>query len=238
MLTPSFVLDYVKARLGLPYTPIEYTDDNILDYIRKTSLRTFSRKMPHKNKVVMNLNDDSIKTEVNNEFRIIDPDGVSIIAIVEVLDDMTGMIFSGYPYYGLLGGTIEDAERYVEQTETAGTVYKYSQYNKYYEFVPPNILRILPNNSFGDSLTVIYERFHTHDFRTILPEFEDLFLDLAYADVAIWIAKTRGAFRTMNTPFGDIELNVDDLKSDAQAIRDKIIEDLSTVNPSIIVDAG
>jgi hypothetical protein len=157
MLTPQNVLEVVKQRLGIPFTPVEYIDDEILNYIRNTSLRTFSRKSPHKNKIVIDFESEDVKTEIENEFRIIDPDGVSIIALVDVLFDRTGLVMSNYPFYGLLGGDISQAEDYARQIETAGTAYKYSQYNKFFEFDPPNILRILPATSFGQFATVIYE---------------------------------------------------------------------------------
>jgi len=238
MLNNSEVLNYVKMKLGIPFTPIEYIDSEILEYIRTVSLRTFSKLMPHVNKISMDLDDQTIHTDVKNEFRILDPDNVSIIGIVEILFDKSNLILAGFPYYGNLSTTkdLEHAANYVYDIETAATNFKYSQFRQHFEFVPPNILRILPTTFLGGVITVIYERFHTPDFRTILPEFEETFLDLAYADVALWLSRTRNAFRTFNTPFGDIELNTEELKSDAQTLRDKIIEDLSVVNPSIIVD--
>jgi len=237
MLSPTDVLNYVKTNLGIPYTPNEYTDNQILEFIRQNTLRTFSKLCPDVKELVVDLDSEDVKTEVPNKYRLIDPDGCPIVDIVNIFQDAGGYIVSGMPPIGLVGGTLEDVEKYVLQNEISMTVFKYSIFSETFDFIPPNFFRIIPTPQGGKRL-IVYERFHTKDFRTIRPEFEDTFLRLAYCDVAIWIARTRSAYRTINTPFGDIELNVEDLKSDAQTERDKIIEQLQLMNPSIIIDSG
>jgi len=235
MLTPQQVLDYVKDKLGLPLNPVEYTDEQILKYIRQTSLRFFSSKLPDEHKHTFDLAE--CQTEIDNEFNIVDPDGLPIISIQNVYFDQGGLIIAGMPIMGLIGGQMSDAENYTYQTETGGTVNKYGLMNYYYEWRPPNILRIMPRPKLKPTL-IEYERFHKPDFSTIQPQYEAMFLDLAYADVALWISRTRSIFRNFSTPFGDIELNPDDLKTEAQEIRNSIVEQLENVNMSIIVDSG
>lgn len=236
MLTPNQVVDYIKTSLGFPLAPLEYSDQDILKVVRMESLKTFSRLVPDVKELVLDINDDNVKTGKINEFRIIDPDGCPILGIVNLYPTSAGLVISGHPVVGLVGGGLDDVANYLLQVESATTAYRYSVLNEDYEFIPPNIIRIMPYPT--SNRLVVYEREHKPDFSTIPFEYEIDFLRLSYCDIAIWIARTRSYMRSISTPFGDIELNADDLKSDAKEERDRIIENLVNYNVAVIIDSG
>jgi len=237
MLTPSQVVSYVKKKLGYPHTPIEYSDDEILDYCRTVTIPEFSKWVPDTKEYVVDLGSPEVQTEKPNEYKLIDPDGRPILNVVDVVFDQSALITSGFPVIGTLGADEDTVLQYHLQTFRGGMALKTSMFNYYHEFVKPNILRITPTPP-ARPVLVVYERYHLEDFSTIPPEFATYFLDLCFADVALWLCRTRSIFRTFNTPFGDIELNVEDLRSEAQELRSRLLEELKAANPSIIVDSG
>ena len=237
MLTPSQVVSYVKMKLGYPHTPLEYSDDEILNYCRTVTIPEFSKWVPDVKELPLDLSDPSVGTEKPNEFKIVDPDGRPILNVVDVIFDQSNLIMSGFPILGTMGSDEDTILDYNLQTFRGGMARKTSMFNYYYEFIKPNILRITPTPSKGPIL-VVYERYHLEDFSTIPPEFTTYFLDLCFADVALWLCRTRSIFRMFNTPFGDIELNIEDLRTEAQDLRSRLLEELKTANPSIIVDSG
>ena len=48
MLNKSLVLNYVKKRLGFPYTIIELSDEDIMEYINLYTIPIFSKYFPYK----------------------------------------------------------------------------------------------------------------------------------------------------------------------------------------------
>jgi len=236
MLNEQQVLNYVKTKLGFPNLPLEYNDDQILDYIRMNTIKEFSKYIPDKHEVPLDVTKDEAQTEFRNVFRFYDPDDATIMDIVAIYFSMAEWLIAGHPPIGLIGGGSEAAMRYVFQVDEAGTVDKWSYFRESYEFIPPNRVRIEPPPS--GPVTIQYERHHLPDFSTIPPEYEKQFLDLCWADVAIWLGTIRRYFRTINTPFGEIELNADELISEAKELKTTLIEMISDYPPSVIVDIG
>jgi hypothetical protein len=176
----------------------------------------------------------AIQTQRPNEFLISDPQGAPIIDIRYLIPSLSDPILSGHPVIGLLGGNWETLANYLLKTDVANELEQFSMLNQTFDFIPPNLLRVIPTPT--DTQTLIYETYHLPDFSSIPPEFESQFLDLAYADVAIAIGKLRKYYTNIQTPFGEIQLNADELISDAKELRQSIIEFLQGANPSVIVD--
>jgi len=236
MLNEQQVLNFVKTRLGYPNLPLEFNDDQILDYIRMNTIPEFSKYIPDVHEVPLDTSDPRSQTEIDNVFKFYDPDDLTIIDIVEVYFSMAEWAIVGHPIIGLFGGGNEAAAKYLQQVDEAGTVHKWAYLRETYEFIKPNKIRIIPVPN--GPVTIRYERFHHPDFSTIEHEYIKMFLDLCWADVAIWLGGIRKYYRTINTPFGEIELNADDLISDAKETRSNIIEKISSYPPSVIVDRG
>jgi hypothetical protein len=194
----------------------------------------FSKYLPRITGMAIDFTNPAIQTQRPNEFLISDPQGAPIIDIRYLIPNLSDPILSGHPVIGLLGGNWETLANYLLKTDVANELEQFSMLNQTFDFIPPNLLRVIPTPK--DTETLIYETYHLSDFSSIPPEFESQFLDLAYADVAIAIGKLRKYYTNVQTPFGEIQLNADELISDAKELRQSIIEFLQGANPSVIVD--
>ncbi|MGB9674938.1 MAG: hypothetical protein ACPLX8_02270 [Nanopusillaceae archaeon] len=237
MLTPQSVLNYIKTKLGLPFVPLELLDNQILSWVRQETIPTFSWYYPHVAYLTFNTSDPNYKTEKQNEFYISDPNGSPILDIKELYYNEGNMIIMNHPILGTMSSNPREVANFLTQTENFGNSWKYSQFRYWFNFVKPNRIRIMPSMLLG-TFTVEYEVFHYPDFSTINVEFQQLFLSLAWADTVLLLARIRKQFPEIQTPFGPVSLNADELKSEAQQVRDNIIETLSSANPSIIVSIG
>jgi len=236
MLNESTVLNYIKTKLALPYLPLELSDDDILNIVRYITIPFFSKYIPDVYELSIDSSDDKYKTNKDNEFKILDPDGLPILNVLECIFDQSAMTMSGEPIMGLMGGDWNSLIKYVSDVEKGRSISKYSAMRYTIEFKAPNIIRIMPKPS--GKFIVRYEREHKHDFSTIPTEFKTHFLDLAYADVANQVSKIRQHFREIQTPFGTVELNTDKLDEEIRDIRDKFMDELKNYNLGIIVDRG
>jgi hypothetical protein len=107
-----------------------------------------------------------------------------------------------------------------------------------WEFIPPNRLHIYPSRLIGMNFLVRYEKVHPGDFSTIPVRFESSFRNLALATVLDNIAGIRSKYQTVATPFGEISLNVEDLRTRAESLRTAELERLKSLPPNTIVEVG
>ncbi len=236
-MTQDDVLNYVKSRLGFPYVPLEYTDSQILQLIYLKSIPLFSKYIPNKNVIAIDFSNPAIQTNMNTIFTIIDPNGLKIIDVVELVPQAANLLIAGHPIIGLISGNPSNMDlvaNYLLQINNARTTLQFSEFDQTFQFIPPNLIRVLPPPS--DIQACIYETQHNPNFSTIPNEFEHVFFDLCFADTAMNLAEIRSYYTNINTPFGEIQLNSGDLYSKAETIRNGIIEQLSFANPSIILD--
>jgi hypothetical protein len=233
-MTKDQVLNYIYSEFGVPYVPMEWSDQQILQRVRTKTIPLFSKYLPRITGMAIDFTNPAIQTQTPNEFLISDPQGAPIIDIRYLIPNLSDPILSGHPVIGLLGGNWETLANYLLKTDVANELEQFSMLNQTFDFIPPNLLRVIPTPK--DTETLIYETYHLPDFSSIPPEFESQFLDLAYADVAIAIGKLRKYYTNIQTPFGEIQLNADELISDAKELRQSIIEFLQGANPSVIVD--
>jgi hypothetical protein len=236
MLNETQVLTFIKTKLASPFIPLELDDEQILAIVRQQTIPLFSRYIPDVNEIKIDTNDEEVKTDVENVFLILDPDGLPIYFVKKVYFDQGGMIMAGHPIIGLMGGGLESVVDFVLKVEESMSAHHYGLFNYTIQWIKPNKLRIMPAP--GGYINVVYEREHHPDFHTIPIEYKTHFLNLAYADVAEVLADIRRQFREIHTPFGTIELNPEVLEDRARQIRDQYIEELKQFNPSIIIDRG
>jgi len=237
MLSPKDVLDYIKNSLAIDITGIEFDNDRILEIVRTTALPEFTKYVPDYNKLIIEPNDPRYKTEVENEFKIVDPDGRKVIAVEKVYPPLGSYLVTGF---GLMGaGGYGNLPNFYVQNEEATASRVHSVYDFSYEYVPPNRIRILPRMSITGPFAVVYSREHAPDFSTIPMMFANEFLKMALGSVMIAMGRARTRFGSVSTPFGEINLNGDTLISDGRDLISEAKEALETATiPLIQVDIG
>lgn len=239
MLNEHLVLDYVKTELGFPFQPLELEDKDILEFIQKFTIPTFSHYSPEKKKMDLNFLVERNKVAGRaNEFYLFEPNGIEILNVVGVYYDNSNYIIHGHPPMGAMSQN--GLKEWALSVHTAMTQKMFSSWDYTNEFFHPNILRISPTPTpTFKHCTVEYERMQPKDFRGISNDLRDYFLRLALSDTMIRIGRIRKRYGdgVLRTPFGEIPLSAEIL-DEGREMRREVIEQLEKATPNIIIDFG
>jgi hypothetical protein len=237
MLNSARVLKYIKSNLGGYRLKIELTDEEILDYVKEFSLRTFSKYIPDVGRTVISpTNPNTHDSLITNKFFIEDEDGLEIIGVKELVDNLSGDLVLGHPYVGVY--SYDELPSWTLQVDRARSAKLFSLWDVTFDFQPPNIIEVWPTPT--QSFCVIYERIHNEDFSTIPIDLQDEFLRLCLADIKIQVGQVRSKYGggALNTPFGSIPLG-SEILSEGKDERREIIEKLEgKSHPNITIDIG
>lgn len=237
MLNWSFVLNRIKDELSLPNQPLEKTDDEIIDYLKRNALKKFEKYFPDKNIITLNANDEN--NQVPNKqstFYLYDPDDREILNVVQMDTNMGDLMILGHNILG--AWSFDQVPEVALANMKARNAKQFSMFNYTTEFLPPNMVRILPK--FTGTCAIEYERSHDPELSTIEPSLQDYFVDLCLSMVEMWIGKIRQKYSSYNTPFGEIQVNGDVIYNDGKDLFDKTIEKLESgsIGMNIRMDVG
>lgn len=236
MLTWSFVVERVKDELGLPFQPLEFTDAQVIDYLKRNALKKFEKYFPAVRRITL----DTTVSEVhvpnrNSEYYIIDPDNRQILDVQAFLPTQSEDLILGHPWLGVFN--YDSIPDYVLQVHKAMTTKLFSIYDYTTEFLPPNILCVRPQ--FRGTAVVQYEAALDSELTDIVPQIEDYFIDLCLAMMMKRIGRIRQKYQNISTPFGEIQLNADQLYSEGEQKLNELIEQFERGSlPNVIFDRG
>jgi len=206
------IINYVKARLGGSAHRIELDDEAINRLIHEQTLKTISTYFPLQKKIVVTTANKILDPMNRDEYYLPDMDE-DVISIAQIIPPTSG--FGVYVNNNLtyqlnnnIGSTMLDGLGNIIYLAT---------------FVPPNRVKItpvLPNN--WPSFVLLINVAHK-DFITLTPGLREIVMKLALLDCKIDIFGIRSYFATLNTEFGQIELNLSSLES-AISEREELIE--------------
>jgi len=226
MLNQNRVLNYVKDNLGFDFMQLEITDEKILEYITTYSLRTFSEYFPDVTKLAVNLLLETNQVAGRgNEYYINDTEGLEILSIKEIYFDQSDLLVNCHPPLGPF--TTGELEEWALQVANAGMLKMFSNYDRTFEFMHPNKVRISPVPNNMRYITVEYERIHRPDLSTIPNEFQVIFSELALSDIMILLGRIRRKFGggSLRTPFGEIPIG-SEIFDEGKEMRRELIEKL------------
>jgi len=240
MLDDAKVLKYIKRNLGFPFMHLEWSDEEILDYVKEDTIRDWSYYVPDVKKMNLNLSLEANKVPGrSNEFYLNEPEGREILNVVDLYLDQGQLYALGHPPFGVFSeGEIKE---WALAVNSAMTTKMFSSFDTTFEFTHPNVVRISPY-PFQNvrSCTVEYERMSSDDFREIPNDLHRYFLDLALADVMIALGRIRKRYGggNLRTPFGEIPLE-SDIFDEGKTLRGEIIEKLERLYiPNVKIDHG
>lgn len=228
MLTAADIVDYIKRSISfLPY--IDIADEDILDQVKRYTLREFSRYSRLKQSTIIDTNNDWFKTPEPNVYKFYDKKQRNILNIADVaLSTLYGdpqPIFSGETITStidwLMAKTLQD---------TVKTMMDY----EHWQYIPHNKVKINRYMQAGQLIGINYEC--SHLITEIPDQYESIFLDLAAAHCKEWVAGMR--IDTLSTPFGEISVNSSDLRAEARVVIDDFRERIRKQPPNIVIFVG
>ena len=239
MLNQNKVLKFIKDGLAFPFMTVELDDSKIIEYFTEYTLNEFSRYVPHEKKLNIDITLDNNKVPGRaNEFYIYDDEGLEILNIKDLYFDESDHYFFNHPVMGPMSPG--ETANWMLQTEMANRARTYSDWNRTWEFIHPNVVRISPVMTLPERVLVDYETVQPKDLRGIPNEFQTLFCRLALADIKIVIGRIRKRYGdgNLNTPFGEITLD-SSIFDEGKEEREKIIEKLEDkLVPNVVMDVG
>ena len=240
MLNDAKVLNYIKRNLGFPFMHLEWSDEEILEYIKEDTIREWSYYIPDVKKVPVNLQLDANKVPGRmNEFYINEPEGREILNVIEIYFDQGELYALGHPPFGVF--SYHELNDWSLRVHESISTKMFSSWDHTFEFMHPNVLRVSPY-PFNElkQITVEYERMSADDFSEIPNDLHKYFLDLSLADVMIALGRIRKRYGggNLRTPFGEVPLE-SDIFDEGKTLKSETIEKLERLYiPNVRIDHG
>ena len=241
MLNDYSVLNYIKRNLGFPFMHLEWSDEEILEYVKEDTIRTWSYYHPNKTTMALNINLENNKVPGKaNEYFLYEPEGREILNVVDIYFGDGNYYALGHPPYGVFSEF--ELREWSLRVHQAMSTKMYSSWDYTFEFKHPNIVRISPHPNSTDNavMTVEYERMSEKDFSEIPNDLHTYFLELALADVMIALGRIRKRYGggNLRTPFGEVPLE-SDIFDEGKTMRQETLEKLERLYlPNVNIDHG
>ena len=237
MLNWADLLFYIKGRLSLPSSFIEKTDTEIQKWVTLTALKDFSDHIPDKNWSHVDPQLPMHQTTRANEYLFFDDEDLPILGTVNFYFDETGMFATGHPIFPAMSFT--QVQSWALETFKSSQLRPFSLWGYTGKYIQPNTIRIL--NAINAPFIVEYEREQPHDLRRIPSQHSRIFMELALAETMIWIGGMRSHYGDgrLTTPFGEIPLSGETLKSEGIELKRETIERLREISlPGVVIHMG
>ena len=213
----SWLLNRGRSFIGQNVTgPMDFKDEDILRCLDQETLPTLSIYLPWMYDHVVDTVDDRIDPKMEGVFQIRTPE--RIIGINRLRDGVGA--FGSFPYDPLLFGDMVDRQL-VSDRQSA------SELALTWKFSAPNVVETFPKGIAFRKMTFELKCVHPTHLRTIPAGARELLRDLFLADLATDVLSTRQYFSTLQSVFGEINLNLDRLQSQADK-RQEIVEKLES----------
>lgn len=227
------LITYVKRKLGVPLNLIEFTDDDIINMIREDVLPAMSQyigkpcwiRLGVKDKI--NSDDSDLTYEL---YRIDVPEHIVLVDVQDVYYNRDNMGTLGI-YQNMLAvldprDTVM-TNQFLDMLNSLETV-------QAFDFIPPNQIRF-EKPLMGNDVILECKAEHS-DLHTIPSDYyHEILKPWCVAEVLENIVAVRNKFQNLNTPLADINLNVADLLSKAENLKQQIHEKLDATPPDHLV---
>jgi hypothetical protein len=236
MLNWNVILTRIRDELALPNHVMEKSNDQIVEYLKESAVRKIADYIPDVTRLTIDtMNSDIIVPGKENEYFIIDPDDREIFDVLEMYTDYSTDILFGKRF--IAAWSMEEVPGFELSNMRSGTTKLFSDFYYMYEFKHPNIIQIRPK--YKGKTTLEYERSHDPELSTIPKVYENLFIELCLGMFMMNIGRLRTRYSNIQTAFGEIQLNGEDIKNEGKDFYQAAIDKLDrTVLTSVVMDRG
>ena len=220
MLNSTKIIRYIEKNLGYKFTELELSPDEILEDLRMYTLKTYSKYFPYITSV--NITDTSkVDGKINKLY--LNAEGLEILSI-------NRLITGNMEYIDPSIVTRPSFQSDMFSTIASMDMYSMVRNPITFRFFPPNVVELYPAVLGMANACIYVNCVHPDHFGTIPANMEEQFLKLALLDVKISLYQIRHRFSNLETPYGSIELFIDDLQ-EAESKKDELIEYWRKMSP-------
>lgn len=226
------VLSYVKINLGVPINLLELSDDDLITNLRQHVMGLFSQYAPHKAWAFISGADIFYGNTLGSPqymAKIPVPPGTYIIDVLEAYPTKEVSIVDMY------GGALINAQAAMDLVISNSYIdaVRSLQTRNTWEFLAPDIM-IFDKETLA--CVVVYNITHT-TLDTVRPDlYHKCFKPLCLGNTKLWIASMRSKFEGLATPFGQLNLNFQELKTEGQTLIDNAMAILETIPPDVLIE--
>ncbi len=223
------ILSAIKIELGSDVMQLELSDQRIIELIREQVLPEFS-SYSGLHKYYKMTEDHIISTDPVLRYQFKD----FPYKIMEVINKIDRANYVQYDQMFSQALTSDITDFLVRQNylDMANMI----RPDNTWRFIGPDILEVTKaamsytTNDFVLEVEVVHE-----DPTTIATDMYDRFKDLAIAYIMNAIGKIRKKYNRFNTPFGEINMNADELIQEAKILRDEALDSLRKTPPDQVL---
>ena len=208
-------LRHIKKKLGASHHNIELLDNHIMETVFQETLPIFSRYFPYFNRIVVTPSIDHVDGRAGIYYlkTPLDILGISRVLVGNIVTHLTSI--SNFYSNPVDRQFLADLEGLVINPFT-------------FKWWPPDKLEVFPKSlSYLEPFLVEVKCVHPKHLQTIPDTMREEFFKLAVYDVRDGLYQIRKRFSTLNTAFGNIELNMQDLE-EAESKREELLEKWKT----------
>jgi hypothetical protein len=212
------VLQYVKANFGTKTSALEITDDEFFEYFQNHSLPYFSQIIPNRAWTIIKKSDSvNLPNNHNNyTYKLKIPDDIELIDINEVYFSNTlGQIMNSGTYFINPIDTV--------MMNTYNDMHEHLMTVNDYHFLKPDYIRF--SQDIISEIVIAELNIEHSSLKTIDSDmYHKLFKPMCLMHAIELVINNRNKFTNVTTPFGEIDLNISNLESRLQELRQKIDE--------------
>ena len=218
-VTTTSLIQYLEWKLGFQFNDLELSHDEIMNIVRSYTLPTFSKYFPYQQRYT--IGDNNLVPGYNNRYFL--PDTYEIININRIVGaNLYGAgdaIIGGSPNPTMMQGMGNPLDNQI-MADLASMINPTT-----YQYIHPGMIEFAPNFGMNASRNYIVVANVVHDpsLITIPTNMQEYFLELAECDVSTSLYAMRSRFSNLQTSYGALELNLDEL-STSRDRRDDLIE--------------
>lgn len=221
------IISHIKYNLGIPFNLLELSDNDIIDFLKDQVLPEFSQHVPNKLFIKITPADDA---GVNNmtyhqyEYKLNIPDEVYVLSVENVFWNQSSP-FSENSWSSMFIDPCDVvlSNAYTTLRESLQTVPEFN-------FLPPRTITL--SLLMGNGVIAEINTVHTV-LDTIPPDlYNSTFKKMCLSGILKYLYNIRSKFTNITTPFGELQLNAQDLQARAQQLDQEIQESFNWIPPN------
>jgi len=225
------LLTYIKHELGSPSNKLEITDAEMQLHITTVVMPDFSTYLGANIYYVLT---DAMRITIpgtNNAFRLpLVAEGIEIMEVNNAFYSNSNGGMSAAT--NATAGMSTDPKAIIMST-VASDAYNFLLPIRSFRYDPPDILVF--NNKLSSMPVLDLDVVHTNPNTIPSDMYHKAFKKQALVSIIDYIIAMRSKYQTMQTPFGEVGLNIDFLQTKADRMRDEFKEVLNDIPPEPLV---